>query len=58
MGIEIVEVNEELADAPEIINDDPYAKGWIAKIKLSDAAEADDLLDASTYTSFVEEEAG
>ena len=51
---EIVEVNEALSDAPEKINDDPYGDGWLVKVKLSDASEADQLLDAGTYTSGLE----
>ena len=46
---EIVEVNEALSDAPETVNDDPYGEGWMVKIRLSDASEADDLMDAATY---------
>ena len=46
---EVTEVNEELADAPETVNEDPYDKGWLVKIRLSDPSEADDLMDASTY---------
>jgi glycine cleavage system H protein len=46
---EITEVNDGLADAPEHVNDDPYGNGWLVKIKLSDAAEVDELMDASTY---------
>ena len=46
---EIVEVNEELADSPEHVNDDPYGKGWLVKIRLSDPSEADELMDAATY---------
>jgi len=52
----VVEVNEELADSPEIINEDPYEKGWIAVIELSDHSEADDLMDASAYEKLLEEE--
>jgi len=48
---EIVEVNIGLADKPESINDDPYGDGWMVKVKLSDPAEADALLDAEAYTS-------
>jgi len=48
---EIVEVNIGLADKPESINDDPYGGGWMVKVKLSDPAEADALLDAEAYTS-------
>jgi glycine cleavage system H protein len=46
---EIVEVNAELADAPERINDDPYGAGWMVKVKLADASERDALLDAAAY---------
>ncbi len=46
---EIVEVNADLADAPERINDDPYGAGWMVKVKLSDASERDGLMDASAY---------
>jgi glycine cleavage system H protein len=46
---EIIEVNEGLGDAPEQINEEPYGSGWLVKIRVSDASEADDLLDAETY---------
>ena len=46
---EIIEVNEALATAPEAINDDPYNSGWMVKIRLSDPAEVDSLMDASAY---------
>jgi len=46
---EIVEVNEGLADSPERINEDPYGEGWMVKVRLSDPAEADDLLDVAAY---------
>jgi glycine cleavage system H protein len=46
---EIIEVNETLAGAPEKINDDPYGEGWLVKVRLSDAAEADELMDHETY---------
>jgi glycine cleavage system H protein len=46
---EIVAVNESLGDAPQTINDDPYAEGWLVRVKLSDPAEADALMDAATY---------
>jgi glycine cleavage system H protein len=53
----IVEVNEELADSPEIINEDPYGKGWIAVIEMSNPSEVDDLMEASEYEKLIEEEA-
>ena len=46
---EIVAVNEALADQPEAINEDPYGKGWLVRVKLSDAAERDSLMDAAAY---------
>jgi glycine cleavage system H protein len=48
---EIVEVNTALADGPETINEDPYGKGWMVKVRLSDAAEQSDLLARDDYTS-------
>ncbi|MBR9827898.1 MAG: glycine cleavage system protein GcvH [Oceanospirillales bacterium] len=53
---EIVEINEALEDAPESVNSDPYGDGWFFKLKLSDSAELDDLLDADGYTAHCESE--
>ncbi len=53
----IVKVNEDLDETPELINEDPYGKGWICEIELSNAAEVDDLMDSSDYEKYVEEEA-
>ena len=50
---EVVEVNTKLADNPEMINEDPYGKGWIIKIKLSDNNEVDGLLDKSAYEELI-----
>ncbi len=50
----IVEFNEALEDEPELINKDPYGKGWIIKIKLADASQVDDLLDAAAYKALIE----
>jgi glycine cleavage system H protein len=46
---EIVEVNEGLADSPELVNADPYGDGWMVKVKLSDPSEVDSLLDVGAY---------
>ena len=46
---EIVEVNEALADEPEAINQDPYGKGWLVRVKLTDPSEKDSLMDAAAY---------
>ena len=47
---EIVSVNEDLGDKPETINDDPYGAGWMVRIAMSDASEADALMDQAAYT--------
>ena len=46
---EVIEVNDALSDSPEQINEEPYGSGWLVRIRVSDASEADDLLDAETY---------
>jgi glycine cleavage system H protein len=53
---QVIEINEKLADSPELINEDPYGKGWIAVIKMDNPAEIDDLMDAEEYEAYVEEE--
>ena len=51
---EIVEVNEALRDDPSLANSDPLAGGWVFKIKLSDPAQLDGLLDEAAYTAFAQ----
>jgi glycine cleavage system H protein len=51
MSGEIVEVNTALAEKPETINDDPYADGWLVRVKLSDPGEKDSLMDAAAYSA-------
>ena len=46
---EVTEVNDALRDAPELLNGDPFGEGWIAKVRLTDAAELDALMDAAGY---------
>lgn len=53
----VTEVNDDLSESPEIINEEPYGKGWIAVIEIDDASEVDDLMDAADYAKYVEEEA-
>ncbi|WP_407731566.1 glycine cleavage system protein GcvH [Pseudocitrobacter faecalis] len=53
---EIVAVNDELSDSPELVNSEPYAGGWIFKIKASDEAEVAALLDATAYAALLEDE--
>ncbi len=50
---EIVEANEELEGEPALVNTDPHAKGWIFKIKVSNAAEVEALMDAAAYAEFI-----
>ena len=51
---EIVEVNEDLGERPERINEDPYGDGWLVKVRLSDQAEKEQLMDAETYKASLE----
>ena len=53
---EVVEINEELEDSPELINEEPYEGGWIVKVKMSDVSELDNLKDADEYLNSIEEE--
>ncbi|MCH4821945.1 glycine cleavage system protein GcvH [Gramella lutea] len=50
---EIVEFNDSLEDEPEKVNEDPYGEGWMIKIKMTDASEAEDLLSADEYKEVV-----
>ena len=50
----VVEINEDLLDSPELVNDDPYGKGWIAKIEFKDEAELSNLLSAEDYSGLIE----
>jgi len=53
---EIVAVNEELEDSPELVNSDPYGDGWLFKIKADDETEVEGLLDAEGYAASIEED--
>ena len=50
---EIIEVNERLKKTPELVNQDPYGEGWMIKVRLSNVAELDDLLDADDYRKII-----
>jgi glycine cleavage system H protein len=50
---EIIEFNESLEEVPEKVNEDPYGEGWMIRIKISDASELDDLLDAQAYKELI-----
>jgi len=54
VGGEVIEFNSELEDAPELINTDPFEKGWIIKIKVSDTSELDSLMSAKDYKAMIE----
>ena len=51
---EITEINEELEDEPELVNTDPYGKGWMVKIKVSDSSKLKSLLSVDEYKEIVE----
>ena len=53
---EVLEVNEKVVDEPETINEDPYGEGWLVRIRLSDAGEVEDLMDAGAYQTHVAEQ--
>ncbi len=53
---EIVELNEAVVDAPELVNEDPYGQGWLVRIKLIDPSEVDGLLDAAAYRAYIAEQ--
>jgi glycine cleavage system H protein len=54
VGGEVLEFNEELTTKPETLNKDPYEKGWIIKIRMTNPAEASELLDAAQYSAHIE----
>lgn len=51
VGGEVLEFNETLTTKPETLNHDPYGEGWVVKIKITDASEIGDLLDAAAYSA-------
>jgi glycine cleavage system H protein len=52
----VVGVNQKVVDAPETVNEDPYGEGWLIRIKLTDSAEVDELLDAEAYRKLIAEQ--
>jgi glycine cleavage system H protein len=50
---EIVAVNESLSESPETINEDPYGDGWLVRVKLANASQADELLDVDAYRTLL-----
>ena len=49
----VVELNEEIKDSPELVNSDPYGKGWMLKVEISDSSELADLLDEAAYQALI-----
>jgi glycine cleavage system H protein len=53
---EIIEVNEQLADSPELVNKDPYGDGWLFRLQLAEDADVDTLMDAADYADAIASE--
>ena len=52
---EVVEVNQKVVDAPETVNEDPYGAGWLIRIRMTNPAEREQLLDAAAYRRLLED---
>ncbi|MFZ0426729.1 MAG: glycine cleavage system protein GcvH [Acidobacteriota bacterium] len=52
----VKEINPDLADAPEVINEDPYGDGWMIRITVTDPGQLEDLMSAEDYTTYLKEE--
>jgi glycine cleavage system H protein len=52
----VVEINEDLPESPETVNEDPYGDGWLIKVRMSDPADLDDLMDNEEYAELVAQE--
>jgi len=51
---EVIEINDDLDPNPQLVNQDPYGKGWMIKIKIADPSDSERLMDASAYREFLE----
>jgi glycine cleavage system H protein len=49
----VLELNDAIKDSPEIVNSDPYGKGWMLKVEIRDSSELNDLLDAAAYQALI-----
>jgi glycine cleavage system H protein len=56
VGGEVLEVNQEAIDSPELVNSEPYDRGWLVKVRLADQSELDKLLDAKAYDELITRE--
>jgi len=52
----VIEVNEEVLDSPQLVNEDPYGKGWLIKVEITNEAELEELLSPEDYEKLLEEE--
>ncbi len=55
---EVIEINEELPNNPEVVNSDPYGEGWMVRIQMSDPAELEQMMDGAAYQQNTEERSG
>lgn len=55
---EVLEINQEVVNSPDLVNTSPYEKAWFVRLRLSDPSEVDTLMDSESYKKFLEEEAG
>lgn len=55
---EVIQVNDDIVDEPEMLNDDPYGDGWLVKLKFSSGSDLEELMDAEKYAEFVAAEEG
>lgn len=53
---EVIEVNEELGNSPEILNEDPFTKGWLIQVQMKDPSETADLMSSEEYDDYTKEE--
>jgi glycine cleavage system H protein len=58
IGGEVIERNETAIESPELVNQSPYGDAWLIKVRVSDPAELDALMDVATYDAFLESETG
>ena len=58
VGCKVTAVNKDLEANPELVNQDPYGKGWMIEVELSDSSQADGLLSAADYEAFIKEQQG
>jgi glycine cleavage system H protein len=56
VGGEIIDINEDLGSSPETLNEDPYIRGWIVKIRIQDSGEITDLMSNDKYDAYIEAE--